>query len=295
MKLSVVLAVRNEEANLASCLESIKSIADEIVVVDEHSTDKTMEIAKRFGARVYEEPHHEIFHITKQKAIDYAKGEWILQLDADEIITPALREEIKQIVNADNLDLDQIAQNKFADSKNKQKANLFRRHQKAIEQRDGAIGTKSGEITAFFIPRVNLFLGKPLVHAGVYPDAVIRLVKRGYAKFPAKSVHEQIEINGKVGWLLNDMMHNDSPTLSKYIMRLNRYTDLHAEELKERKAPRTVLYFYYYSIFKAKIKFLSLYIRHKGFQDGMRGFLWSAFSASHYPIAYFKYWTGYNN
>jgi glycosyltransferase involved in cell wall biosynthesis len=295
IKLSVVLAVRNEEANLANCLESIKSIADEIVVVDEHSIDKTVEIAKRFGARVYEEPHREIFHITKQKAIDYAKGEWILQLDADEIITPALREEIKQIVNADNLDLDQIAQNKFADSKNKQKANLFKRHQKAIEQRDGAIGSKSGEITAFFVPRVNLFLGKPLVYAGVYPDAVIRLVKRGYAKFPAKSVHEQIEINGKVGWLFNDMMHNDSPTLSKYIMRLNRYTDLHAEELKERKAPRTILYFYYYSIFKAKIKFLSLYIRHKGFQDGMKGFLWSAFSASHYPIAYFKYWTGYNN
>src|SRR5258708_33119398 len=103
-KLSVVLAVRNEEANLAACLDSIKDIADEIVVVDEYSIDKTVEIAKKYGARIYEEPHHEIFHITKQKALDLAKGEWILQLDADEVITAALREEIKQIVNADNLD-----------------------------------------------------------------------------------------------------------------------------------------------------------------------------------------------
>jgi glycosyltransferase involved in cell wall biosynthesis len=69
MKLSVILAVRNEEANLNSCLASIKDIADEIVVVDEYSTDRTVEIARKFGARIYREPHHQIFHITKQKAI----------------------------------------------------------------------------------------------------------------------------------------------------------------------------------------------------------------------------------
>ncbi len=294
IKLSVVLAVRNEEANLASCLSSIKDIADEIVIVDEYSTDKTIEIAKKFGSRVYEEPHHEIFHITKQKALDAAYGEWILQLDADEVITPALANEIKEIVNTDNLKIDEITNKKFEDPKNSKKANLFLRHQKIIEERDGPVNTKHGEISAFFIPRVNLFLGKPLVHAGVYPDAVIRLVRNGKAKFPAKSVHEQIEVNGKVSWLFNDMLHNDSPTLSKYIIRLNRYTDLHSEELKARKAPKNLFYLYYYAIFKAKVAFLMLYIRHKGFQDGIRGFLWSAFSVWHYPIAYFKYWTGGN-
>ncbi len=291
MKLSVVLAVRNEESNLASCLDSIKDIADEIVVVDEYSTDKTVEIAKKYGARVYEEPHHDIFHVTKQKALSLAKGEWILQLDADEIVSTELLNEIRQIVNSDNSEIFKLTEAKFMDPKNGKKSKLFLRHQKLIEQRDGTIGKEDIEISAFFIPRVNLFLGKPLIHAGVYPDAVIRLVKRGRAQFPAKSVHEQIQVNGKVSWLFSDMLHNDSPTLTKYIMRLNRYTDLHASELKERKAPKNILYFYYYCIFKAKIKFLSLYFRHKGYMDGVRGFLWSAFSAWHFPIAYFKYWT----
>ena len=221
-KLSVVLAVRNEEANLAACLESIKDIADEIVIVDEYSTDATVAIAEKFGARVYEEPHHEIFHITKQKALDLAKGEWILQLDADEIISPSLRDEIRKTVNMTD---EEIKQRNIPD---KRKWNLFLRHQKLIEKRDGPIGKKTGEIVAFFIPRVNLFLGKPLIHAGVYPDPAIRLVKRGKAHFGLKSVHDIMQVDGEVGWLFNDMLHNDSPTLSKYIMRLNRYTDLHA-------------------------------------------------------------------
>ncbi len=286
MKLSVVLAVRNEELNLAACLTSVKDIADEIVVVDEHSTDKTVEIAKIFGAKVVEEPHHEIFHITKQKALDLAKGEWILQLDADEIITPSLHDEIKKTINMTD---EEIKQREIPD---RRKWNLFMRHQKLIEQRDGSIGTKDGEIVAFFIPRVNLFLGKPLIHAGVYPDPAIRLVKRGKAHFGLKSVHDIMQIDGNVSWLFNDMLHNDSPTLSKYIMRLNRYTDLHAEELRRRKVSKNIFYLFYYSIFKAKVKFLMLYFRYKGFKDGIRGFLWSAFSAWHYPIAYFKYWTG---
>lgn len=292
MKLSVVLAVRNEELNLANCLESIKDIAGEIIVVDEYSTDRTVEIAKRFGARVFEEPHHEIFHITKQKALDLANGEWILQLDADEIITDALRDEIKEITNADNLLLDEISNKKFEDPKNREKVNLFMRHEKIIEQRDGPIGVRDAEISAFFIPRLNLFLGKPLKHAGVYPDPAIRLVKKGSAYFGQKSVHDIMQIKGRVSWLFNDMLHNDSPTLSKYIMRLNRYTDLHAEELRQRKAPKDIFYLYYYAFFKAKVKFFMLYFRYKGFEDGVVGFLWSAFSAWHYTIAYFKYWTG---
>jgi len=284
-KLSVVLAVRNEEANLANCLASIKGIADEIVIVDEESTDNTVQIAKKFGARVYEEPHHEIFHVTKQKALDYAKYEWILQLDADEIITPELSSEIKKVINMTE---EEIRDRKILDKK---KWNLFMRHQKHVEKRDGEIGKKTGEIVAFFIPRVNLFLEKPLIHAGVYPDPAIRLVKKGKAHFGGKSVHDIMQIDGEVAWLFNDMLHNDSPTLKKYIVRLNRYTTLHAEELKERNAPRTMIYFFYYSVIRAKLKFLNLYIRHKGFEDGTRGFLWSAFSAWHFPIAYFKYWT----
>ena len=72
MKLSVVLATLNEEENIATCIGSVKSIADEIVVVDEGSTDNTREIAKKLGARVFKVKHEPIFHKTKQKALPRA-------------------------------------------------------------------------------------------------------------------------------------------------------------------------------------------------------------------------------
>src|SRR3970282_2930368 len=88
--------------------------------------------------------------------------------------------------------------------------NLFIRHQKLIEQRDGSIGKQTGKVVAFFIPRRNYFLGKPLIHAGVYPDGQIRLVKKGKARLPGKSVHELMEVDGEVGWLFHDLEHHDS-------------------------------------------------------------------------------------
>ena len=82
--LSVVLATYNEEANLASCLYSVKEIADEIVIVDGSSTDKTVEIAKKFKAKIKVTTNKPNFHINKQMAIDMATKDWILQLDGVE-------------------------------------------------------------------------------------------------------------------------------------------------------------------------------------------------------------------
>lgn len=277
--LSVVLAVRNEGENLGRCLESVKSIANEVVVVDEYSKDKTREIAMKFGAKIYMEPHHDIFHITKQKALDMAKGEWILQLDADEVVTPELAENIKQAISNKPLVI------------SSQRQKLFDKHQKLIEERDGPIGKQTGGIVGYFIPRRNMFLGKPLIHSGVYPDGVIRLVKKGKAHFPQKSVHEQIELNGEVGWLSGDLLHYDSPTLKRYLTRLNRYTDLQASGLKDKKLSKSFVSFLLFAIYYPLITFLNLYFRHKGFLDGVNGFLWSFFSATHFPIAYFKYLT----
>ncbi len=282
-KLSVVLATRNEEVNIGACLGSVKDIADEIVVMDESSTDKTREIAKRYGARVFKVKHEPIFHKTKQKALDKATGDWILQLDADERVTPILAKEIRKVIEMTPSTL-------RLRKENKKKEKLFKRHQKIIERRDGPIGEKTGEIVAFFLPRINFFLKKPLVHAGLYPDASIRLVRKGKARFPAKSVHEQMEINGEVAWLFNDLEHHDSPTLKRYFDRMNRYTDLHAQELESAGVSRNYFVLFHFSFIKPAITFLKLYTRHKGFLDGMRGFLWSLFSALRYPIAYFKFW-----
>ena len=285
-KISVVLATRNEEKNIGPCLESVKDIADEIVVLDEYSVDRTREIAKKYGAKVFKEPHHEIFHITKQKALDLAHGDWILQLDADERVTKELGKEIKEVLKMSDEEI------KDRRPQNSEKRELFIRHQKLIEERDGKVGRDTGEIVAFFIPRLNYFLGAPLIHAGVYPDGVIRLVKKGKASFPAKSVHEQMEIDGEVAWLFNDLEHHESPTFGRYLSKANRYTSLTASEFKEKKLPKNVLMLVYYSFIKPISIFLRLYIRTKGFKDGMRGFVWSLFSAFHYPIAYFKYWSG---
>lgn len=136
-----------------------------------------------------------------------------------------------------------------------------------------------------------MFLGKPLIHAGVYPDPAIRLVKKGKAHFPAKSVHEIMQVDGQIEWLYNNMLHYDSPTLGRYMWRLNRYTDLQAVELKEHKTSKGIVGFIQYLLFKPLYTFINLYFRHKGFMDGVNGFLWSFFSATHFPIAYFKYWT----
>ena len=99
--LSVVLAVFNEENNLADCLESVKDLADEFVVVDGGSVDKTVEIAEKFGAKIIKTNNPPIFHINKNKAIDSAKSDWILQLDADERVSPALKNEVKDVISKD--------------------------------------------------------------------------------------------------------------------------------------------------------------------------------------------------
>lgn len=285
MKLSVVLATRNEEENIGRCLAAVRDIADEIIIFDEYSDDNTKKIAEKYGAKVYLEPHHENFHITKQKAIDRAKGEWILQLDADEVVTPELADEIKEVINMTNEEI----MMRFPKDKKKQK--LFEKHDEVIRKRDLKLGEESGEVVAFFIPRRNMFLGRPLIHGGVYPDPAIRLIKNGKAFLPAKSVHEIMEVKGRVGWLFNDMEHFDSPTLARYFKRLNRYTDLQAVELENKRAPKGLSGFINYVFIKTVYTFVNLYFRHKGYLDGMRGFMWSALSASHFPISYFKYTT----
>ena len=92
--LSVILITRNEEANLADCLASLEGIAQQIVVVDTNSVDSTLEIAKNYGAVISQPADWPGFGPQKNRALDQATGEWVLSLDADERLTPALRSEI---------------------------------------------------------------------------------------------------------------------------------------------------------------------------------------------------------
>lgn len=279
---SVVLATYNEENNLVDCLESVKDIAGEIVIVDGSSTDNTIAIAKKYHAKVLITDNPPIFHINKQKALDMATGEWILQLDADERVTKKLADEILAVTSMADEEIDMYEQ-KLPDKK------LFDRHQKLLQKRDGKIGEKSGPIVAFFIPRLNFFLGRYLRFGGVYPDGVIRLVKKGKAHFPCIDVHEQIAVAGRVGWLQNALLHKDSPTFTRYIERNNRYTDLLASELQKEKLPKNIRTGVNYFFIKPVTWFALTFIRHKGFLDGWQGFVFSWYSARRFFVAYKKY------
>ena len=250
-KISVAIATFNEEKNIADCLESVKDLADEIVVVDGSSTDKTVEIAKKYGAKVIVTDNPPIFHINKQKAIDECRGDWILQLDADERVTPELKKEIKSEI----------------------------RNQKP-------------EIDAYFIPRKNYFLGRWLKKTGQYPDGVIRFFKKGKAKLPCKSVHEQMKVEGKVGWLKGHLLHYPYPSFSEYLKKSNRYTTLAAQEMLE-KGKKPSFFGYFFAEWQAIKTFLLLFIRHKGFMDGFPGFVFSLYSGLHHISAYVKFWELY--
>jgi len=98
-KLSVAIATFNEEENIGDCLNSVQRLADEIVVVDGDSVDKTVQIAKKYGARVISTTNKTMFHTNKQMAIDACKGKWILQLDADERVSSGLKKEIIKVTS----------------------------------------------------------------------------------------------------------------------------------------------------------------------------------------------------
>lgn len=244
--ISVVLAVYNEEENLKDCLNSVKDLAEEIVIVDGGSTDNTVEIAKSFGAEVIQTRNFPVFHINKNKAIDAASGDWVLQLDADELVSNELAEEIKAVTSSES------------------------------------------DTNGYWIPRKNFFLGRFLKKGGQYPDYTLRLYKKGKGRLPGKDVHEQAEVEGKVDYLKNDLLHIRDKTFSIYMERFNRYTDLLASQIKNPN-------FFAYIFIKPGVWFLKAYIRHKGFMDGFPGFIFALFSSLRFPVAYLKFRSNHDN
>lgn len=246
--LSIAIAVFNEENNLDACLSSVAYLADEIVVVDGGSTDSSMEIAKKYASKIIETDNPPIFHINKQKALDACTGAWILQLDADEIVTEELRNEIRW-----------------------------------------TISNKQETIHGYYISRKNYFWGHWMRKGGQYPDYVIRLIRNGKAKFPCRSVHEQIEVDGGVGYLKEPLEHYAYRTREDYWKKAERYTTLRAMEMKSHHLPINIGLWFIYNIVKPITTFVSLFIRHKGFVDGWYGLVFASWSALDYPISYRKF------
>lgn len=281
IKLSVAIATFNEEANIGRCLDSVKDIADEIVIVDGTSQDETVKIAEKYGAKVLIKDNPPIFHLNKQRAFDIALGEWILYLDADEVVSKKLGDEIVKIISMPKEEI-KIYQEKLPGKK------LFTKHFRVLESRDGKIG-REGDFVAFFFPRLNFFLGKFLKYGGVYPDGVVRLFKKGKAYLPCRSVHEQMIVLGKVGWLQNPLLHYDAPNFKRYMEKNSRYIDLLVNELKRDKVKKNLNTFIKYVLIKPLWWFIKTQILNKGILDGFEGIIFSFFSALRFPRAYFRY------
>lgn len=195
MKLSLCVATHNEEKNLHYPLDCAIDIVDEVIIVDGGSTDKTVEIAKSYGKKVkiIDSDNPVMFHKNKQKAIEAARGKWILQLDADEELTKELKEEIKAVVGNDP---------------------------RVVP-------------VAYNIPRKNWFLTGFLMKGGQYPDYTIRLYKNGVAKFPCKDVHENVEVKGEIGYFKSPILHYADPDFSRYLTRWDRYTTAEVDRMSK--------------------------------------------------------------
>ncbi|MFC1477197.1 glycosyltransferase [candidate division KSB1 bacterium] len=120
-KLSLCMIVKNEEQNLPVCLESVREIVDEIIVVDSGSTDNTIEVAKRYGAVVHQYEWNDDFAAARNESIRHASGDWILYLDADEKLTPGNALRVREIIrNKDIMAVNMI------EHIPQEKGNLFR-------------------------------------------------------------------------------------------------------------------------------------------------------------------------
>ncbi|MDO9028765.1 MAG: glycosyltransferase family 2 protein [Candidatus Roizmanbacteria bacterium] len=270
MKLSLCIATYNEEKNIHYPLDSALDIVDEVIIIDGGSIDKTVEIAKSYGKKikVINSENPIMFHKNKQKAIEAARGEWILQLDADEELTDELKNEIKELIRR-NFQFSIFN---------------FQKNPKSQIQ-----NSKQKEIVAFWLPRKNFFLTRFLIKGGQYPDYTIRLYRNGYARFPCKDVHENVEIKGEIGYLKNSILHYADPDFSRYLMRWDRYTTMETERIYNMKHVTCNINFFQYFITKPLFTFFSMYFRHKGFMDGFPGFVFALFSSIRFWVIYVKF------
>ena len=143
----------------------------------------------------------------------------------------------------------------------------------------------------YWIPRKNYFLNHWMEKGGQYPDQVIRLFRKGKGKFPCKSVHEQIKIDGSVGILRKPLIHLAFPTYDEYLRKLETYTNLRKEEIKKQIQRPSLFHNVRYLLFSPLKIFYSRFLRHKGFMDGLPGFIYAASSGYQEMVAYGKFWT----
>lgn len=265
LEISAVLITLNEERRLARALESL-AVADEILVVDSGSTDQTREVAERHGARVIAHPW-EGYARQKNFAAAQAKFPWVLSIDADEVVTPELAAELRQIKQSGP---------------------------------GGKLGP--GDAAGFRMPRLAWYRGRWIRHSGWYPDHKLRLYDRRRGRWVGDYVHERVEVDGPVGTLRGDLRHFTCDSLAEHLRTLDRYTTLAAQETydrgqrrnlprdQSRVLPQVIAQAIAMMLAGPPWKFLETYLFRQGFRDGSSGLVIAAMAGYYVFRKYAKLW-----
>lgn len=240
-RLSAIIITKDEAANIGACLDSL-AFCDERIVVDCGSADDTVAIAREKGARV-EHRDWQGFGAQKNFALALASGDWVLSIDADERVSPALAAAIQAAIVAPAAD-------------------------------------------AYEIPRLSMFCGREIRHSAWYPDYVLRLFRRGAARFTDDLVHERVAVEGRVARLTAPLNHTPVIRIEQALARMDRYSTL-AAEMMVAKNKRV---YFCSGIFHGLWAFFRLYVLRAGFLDGRQGFLLAVATAEGSYYKYMKAW-----
>lgn len=249
MKLSVTIAVRNEENNMRRFLDAVKW-ADEIVVVDDMSSDKTAEICKEYDVVFSRNDSHGSFHGNKNLAIEQATGDWILSLDADEVVSPELADEIRQAINSDDI-----------------VAYYLNRKNYFLGKWIQGCGWYPDRIIRLFRKGVTQW---PL-----------QLIANDTPKAPE---------TGRVGYLKNPFLHYSYVSFDQYLEKFGRYTSALCRQYSAQGKRLKWYSFPAVFVFRPTLIFLRKYFFLKGFRDGFRGLFISFSAAAAEFVAYAKLW-----
>lgn len=247
-RLSVTVIARDEEDRLPEVLSASAFADEQVVVVDAASRDRTEALARASGARVVVRVF-DGFGAQKNAAAEAASFPWVLSLDADEVVTPALAREIRERLDAPDV----------------------------AEGRPGAP-------VAFRFPIRLELLGKQLRFGRDTVVRPVRLYRKERARFNAAAVHERLEVDGEVGELRGAARHRSYRDLTHYLAKLDAYTTLAADAKRRegRRSPGVLL------PLRVSWDFLDRALLRLGVLDGVPGLVWAALSASSTLVKYLK-------
>ncbi|MDF2439298.1 MAG: hypothetical protein JWN98_282 [Abditibacteriota bacterium] len=236
--ISVFVVTFNEEENIARCLSSLQGLFDEIVVVDSNSVDCTREIAAEMGAHVVTRAWTG-FVDQKNFALDQCAHDWVFSLDADEEVSPKLRDELVALTP-------QLAE----------------------------IGARD-KVWGWAVPRLTQYGGRWIRHGDWYPDYVTRLVYRPRTRFAGGEPHASAQVDGVVRKLKEPLLHYSYRDEADHRARVEKYSSIWAQS--QWKEGRRTGAFSPYS--RAAFRFVRAAILKRGFLDGALGWRIAAFSA----------------